>query len=129
MTEERNINTNTDNKQIRNCGIVHMSGGEINGQAKIAGVINEAQQQQTDLAQAAAEIQELLKQLDKSYPTDIRVGKMKLMKQIKNNPSLAPRILSALKAGSVSALEQFLNHPASSFIITALEDWKKTNGS
>lgn len=42
------------------------------------------------------------------------------------DPSLAQRIISALGAGSTSALEQFLNHPAASFVMAALEDWQKT---
>lgn len=47
--------------------------------------------------------------------------------QIESNPNLAARILRALKASSVSAFEQFLNHPAASFVISALEDWERTN--
>jgi hypothetical protein len=37
--------------------------------------------------------------------------------------------LSALKAGGVSAFEQLLNHPAASFVIGALEDWKNSQGT
>lgn len=82
-----------------------------------------------NLAEAAAEIQKLLEQLEKSYPTNTTVGKMAIateaISQIDKNPNLATRILSAIKADGVSAFEQFLNHPASSFIIGALEDWQK----
>ncbi|MEH2447944.1 MAG: hypothetical protein V7K18_19870 [Nostoc sp.] len=46
--------------------------------------------------------------------------------QMESNPTLFARILSALQAGGVSAFEQFLNHPAASFVIGALEDWEKT---
>ena len=49
--------------------------------------------------------------------------------QIDSNPTLTARILSALKVGSVKAFEQFLSHPAASFVIGALEDWQKTKGS
>jgi hypothetical protein len=114
--------------QSGNFGIGHMSGGEIQSGAKVAGVINEAEQR--NLTQAAAEIQQLLEQLEKSYPADTTMGKMKLatemISQIESNPSLAARILSALKAGGVSAFEQFLNHPAASFVIGALADWQET---
>jgi DNA-binding Lrp family transcriptional regulator len=117
--------------QSGNFGIGHMSGGEIQSGAKVAGVINEAQQQ--DLAQAAAEIQKLLEQLEKSYPANTTTGKMQIateaISQIDRNPALTARILSALKAGSVSAFEQFLNHPAASFVISALQDWQETKGS
>ena len=89
--------------------------------------INESQQQ--NLAEAAKDIQELLEQLDETYPSDTTTGKMKIatevITQIDNNPTKAKRILSAIKAGGVAAVEQLLNHPASSFIIGALEDWEK----
>lgn len=87
------------------------------------------QQQKQNLAEAAAEIQELLEQLEKSYPTETTTGKMVLatetIKCIENNPTLSKRILSALKTGGVKAFEKFLNHPAASFVVGALEDWEK----
>ena len=58
------INNNpimTSENIYRNTGIEHMSGGTISSNAKIAGMINEAPPQ--DLAQAAAEIRQLLDQL------------------------------------------------------------------
>jgi hypothetical protein len=117
--------------QSGNLGIGHMSGGTIQSGAKIAGVINEAQQR--NLAEAAAEIQQLLEQLEKSYPTNTTMGKMQIateaISQIDSNPTLAARILSALKVGGISAFEQFLNHPAASFVIGALEDWQETKKS
>ncbi|NEQ37470.1 MAG: hypothetical protein F6K40_14820 [Okeania sp. SIO3I5] len=89
---------------------------------------NEFQQQ--DVAEAAKDIQELLKQLDETYPSDTTAGKMKIatevITQIDNNPTKEQRMLSAMKAGGVTAVEQLINHPASSFIIAALEDWQKS---
>lgn len=90
--------------------------------------------QQQSLAEVAAEIQKLLKQMEQSYPADTTVGKMAIatetIERIDSNPTLTERILSALKTGGISALEQLLNHPAASFVIGALEDWQKikTNG-
>jgi hypothetical protein len=46
--------------------------------------------------------------------------------QIEGNPSLSGRLLSAGKAGGIAAIEQFLNHPLSSFVMAALEDWQNT---
>ncbi len=69
---------------------------------------------------------------EKSYPTETTTGKMALatetIKCIENNPTLNKRIFSALKTGSVKAFEQFLSHPAASFVIGALEDWETTKG-
>ncbi|MGK7919030.1 MAG: pentapeptide repeat-containing protein [Trichodesmium sp.] len=109
-----------------NYGVVG-SQGDIKD-SKIAGTIYESQEQ--NLAQAAKDIQELLEQLDETYPSDTTTGKMKIatevITQIDNNSTKAERIFSAIKAGGVSAVEQLLNHPASSFVIAALEDWQKT---
>ncbi|MEM7726826.1 MAG: hypothetical protein AAF208_10700 [Cyanobacteria bacterium P01_A01_bin.45] len=109
---------------------VGVNKGEIKAD-KVAGTINEAQQK--NLAEAAAEIQELLEQLSKTYDTDTYSGKGQIadeiIKNIENNPGLKARLLSALKTGSVKAFEQFLNHPAASFVIGALEDWEKTKGT
>ncbi|MDF5730764.1 MAG: hypothetical protein PUP92_22780 [Rhizonema sp. PD38] len=89
--------------------------------------------QRQSLAETAAQIQTLLEQLDKSYPTDTTAGKMALTTQaieyIDSNHTLAQRVLSGLKAGGTQALAQFLNHPAASFMIGALDDWQKTRGS
>jgi hypothetical protein len=90
------------------------------------------QEQKQNLADAAAEIQQLLIQLEKSYSTDTTSGKMTVateaIRHIENDPKLVKRILGALKSGGTQALSQFLNHPAASFVIGALEDWQKSKG-
>lgn len=91
---------------------------------------NYALEQKQNLAEAAAEIQAILDQLSQTYPTNTITGKkaiaIRAIEEIENHPSLAERVVSALKAGGVAALEQMLNHPAASFFIGALEDWKGT---
>jgi uncharacterized protein YjbI with pentapeptide repeats len=83
-----------------------------------------------NLVDTAKEIQALLDQLSQTYPTNTPGDKYALAKEaiqhIENNLSLGQRILSAINAGGASALEQFLNHPAASFVIGMLEDWQKT---
>ena len=150
MSDERNISTSGGNYNERIEGDYHQNSGitqNISG-GKMYGGMQAAQgdgnhqtmdtnvvspQQQQTLASAAAEIQALLEQLDKTYPTDTTTGKMELatraIAQIESDPNLTARILSALKIGSVKAFEQFLNHPAASFVIGALEDWEKTKGN
>jgi hypothetical protein len=87
-------------------------------------------EQKQSLEEAATEIQELLELLSKTYPTTTYAEQItvaaKAIEQIENNSSLMDRILSALRAGGVEAFEQFLNHPASSFVIAALKDWQDT---
>ena len=90
-------------------------------------------EQQRTLAQAAQEIQELLEQLDKTYPTGTAAGQMQAaqeaMRQIEGDMALGDRLLSALRAGGTEALKQTLNHPAATFVLALLDDWQKTRGS
>ena len=111
---------------------IYTGGGNYNKHIEgnyIEGNYYAASERQT-LAQAASDIQQLLEQLDKSYSTDTTFGKMAVateaIKCIDNDPNLTVRILSALKTGSVKAFEQFLNHPAASFVVGALEDWQQS---
>ncbi|MGB3655130.1 MAG: CHAT domain-containing protein [Rivularia sp. (in: cyanobacteria)] len=117
MTGERNINIGSGNYNER------IEGDYIQGN-----YYNAPQKQ--NLAEAAVEIQELLKQLDKSYDTSTYSGKVQVasetIKTIENNPELKARIISALKVGGIKAFEQLLSHPAASFVIGALEDWQKS---
>lgn len=100
----------------------------INGNY-IEGNYYEATKRQSPAA-AAAEIQQLLRQLEKSYPTNTDAGREALaneaVERIKSNSTLMRRLFSAGKAGGVSALEAALNHPAASFVINALKDWQET---
>ncbi|NET79730.1 MAG: hypothetical protein F6K60_28640 [Okeania sp. SIO1F9] len=86
--------------------------------------------EQKTLAEAANEIQQLLEQLSQTYPTDTITGQMtvatEVIKEVENNLPLADRILSALRAGGTNALKQTLNHPAATFVLSALEDWQKS---
>jgi hypothetical protein len=127
MTEHRTIKTDTYYEQSGNIGIGHMSGGEIKGNAKIAGVINEAEQQ--NLAEAAAEIQALLEQLSKTYPTttskekSIVVGEA--VDQIENNPILKSKVINALKAGGKEAFKEAINHPLVNILMATIEGWQE----
>jgi hypothetical protein len=120
MTGDRNINTGGGNYNER------IQGNYVQGNYYAAG-------QPQSLAEAAAEIQKLLEQLDKTYPSNTTIGKMAIatetLARIEGDKSMSERVLSVLKAGGVSAFEQLLNHPAASFVIGALEDWKNTKGT
>ena len=100
-------------EQKGNLGIGHMSGGDIKGNAKVAGVINEAVQQ--DLAQAAAEIQQLLDQLSQTYPTKTTSEKMavglKLTEEIENNPTRWQKVINVIKAMGIEAVAEAVDNP------------------
>ena len=55
-------------------GVGHQSIGTVKGNAKVAGIINEAQQQ--NLAEAVAQVQQILRQLSDSYPTNTTTEQM-----------------------------------------------------
>ncbi len=135
LSEVSKYNLSIDKHMTDNRRAINTGGGNYN--ERIDGNYVQgnyyAAAQQKSIVEAASEIQQLLEQLDKSYPIDTTTGKMALateaMSRIESNPSLAERIVSALQAGSIEAIAQLLNHPASSFVIGALEDWKKNKES
>lgn len=120
--KEMNINQNNSSFGVG------VNQGEINTE-KLAGTIVEADKR--NIAEVAAEIQQLLEQLEKSYSTNTTIEKMAVaseaIKLIEGNQGLYQRIISALKAGSTQALAQYLNHPLASFVIAAFEDWQKSS--
>ncbi|MEH2284454.1 MAG: hypothetical protein V7K90_24555 [Nostoc sp.] len=86
--------------------------------------------QEVNLAKAAQEIQDLLAQLDRTYPTKTKEEKQtaiveRIQQQIKRNPTLKNRLWNALKAGSVEALKQALDaiyeNPAVSISVEAIK--------
>lgn len=115
----RIINTNGGNYNER------IEGDYIQGNFYAAG-------QSQGVADTVAEIQQLLETLEKFHSSNTSEGKKAIATEaivrIENNKSLSKRVLSALTEGGISAFAQFLNHPAASFVIAALADWRKTKG-
>lgn len=91
-------------------------------------VYNEAPDK--SLAEAAQEIQALLEQLSQTYPCNTLVEKAQLAtvaaEQAQANPALRQRLLSAIKAGSLGAIDQAVSHPAVTFFFEAVKAWKAT---
>ncbi|WP_293096242.1 hypothetical protein [Moorena sp. SIOASIH] len=81
----------------------HQIGGNIN-------INNYAPEQRQNLADAAAEIQELLQQLQQIYPKATKIEKQSalavtLQQAIKQNPTFKTRLRNALKEGGIEALK------------------------
>ncbi|WP_016952822.1 COR domain-containing protein [Anabaena sp. PCC 7108] len=73
---------------------------------------NYTPEQKQNLAEAAAEIQQLLHQLSKNNQTATNEGITNAIHQeIKRNPTLKSRLIAALKAGGLEALKAIFNHP------------------
>jgi uncharacterized protein YjbI with pentapeptide repeats len=78
---------------------------------QIGGNINNyPPEQRQNLADAAAEIQQLLQQLEQSYPNATEIEKQSalavtLQQEIKQNPTFKARLKNALKEGGIEALK------------------------
>lgn len=81
------------------------------------------------LAQTAAEIQALLKQLEKTYPTDSTANQMvvaaKAVEQIEGNSTLKQKAINAVKEGGIAAFEKAIDNPAGAFIAGAVKGWQE----
>ena len=80
--------------------------GNVEGDFK-----NYPPEQRQNLAEAAAEIQQLLNQLAQTNPTTDVVTEA-IHQKIKTDPTFKARLLAALKAGGLEALKAIFNHPA-----------------
>ncbi|MFB2771047.1 pentapeptide repeat-containing protein [Pelatocladus sp. BLCC-F211] len=105
---------------------VGVNKGEINTE-KLAGTINEANEQ--NFVEAAAEIQQLLKQLEETNPTTTETEKMivvaKAADEIKNNPTLKARVIGALKSGGKEAFKEAVDNPLINVLIAIIEGWQE----
>ncbi len=101
------------------------------GQYAEGDIINHlsGEQRQT-LAEAAAEIQELLEQFDKTYNVDTPEGKAAAttaaLEKIKGDGKLKDRLFSAGQAAAIKAIEKGVDHWAVAPLVEAFKDWQKT---
>jgi predicted transcriptional regulator len=83
---------------------------------------NYTPEQKQNLAQAAAEIQQLLNQLAQTNPTTEEVTQA-VHQKIKQDPTLKARLLGALEAGLLEALKTTVNHPLFSIPAETIKGW------
>jgi len=130
QSQEQPVANTTNNNQGANIGNF---ANEVKDQARQQANQYVHNPEKQSLVEAAKEIQTLIDQLAQRYPTTTMPEKVgfasAIVQQIDTNPSLSDRILSASKVGGTAALGQFLNHPVSSFVIAAIEDWQSTKRS
>jgi hypothetical protein len=81
-----------------------------------------------DLAEAAAEIQRLLGQLSKTYPSENPAEQLNLTAKavatIESNPTIKSRIVKGIQAGGAEAIKELINHPAINILMATLEGMK-----
>lgn len=97
-------------------------------QKSIQHIRNYAPEQKPTLAEAAAEIQQLLEQLSKTYPTTTTAEKMAVVaeaaEQIEKNPTLKARVINAIKLGGTEAFKETINHPLLNILMATIEGWQ-----
>ncbi len=90
---------------------------------------NYSQPQQT-LAEAAAEIQKLLKQLEQTNPANTTTQQMvvaaEAIKRIEGDPTWKQRVINAAREGGLAAFEKALDNPVGAFITSAIKGWLET---
>lgn len=91
----------------------------------VQGSFNSYSQERNSLVEAAAEIQQLLDQLSKTYPTTTVAEKasvaVKAMAEIEKKPDTKDKIIKALKAGGTAALIELTNNPVVKILTPMLE--------
>ncbi|WP_179075728.1 hypothetical protein [Nostoc sp. C057] len=109
------------------------AGGLVNADTVTAdqiggNITNYNPEQKQNLAQAAADIQQLLNQLGQTYPTNTPLEKQiavtEALKQIDSNPTLKARVIGALKSGGTEALKELVDHPLVNILLATLEGWQ-----
>ena len=89
---------------------------------------NEAPQK--NIAEVAAEIQQLLEQLSQTYPTATTTDKLavvtKATEKIEKNPILKAKVVNALKAGGTEAFKEIIDHPLINILLATIEGWKES---
>ena len=78
--------------------------------------------QNPSLAEAAAEIQKLLKQLEQTNPSATEAKKVAYLND-KTAPSFKDRMVSALQAGGETAIEEILDIPYVNVVKDAVKGW------
>ena len=107
-------------KQAGNFG-VGVNQGEIQGNAKVAGILNEAEQQ--NLTEIITEVQAIIAPLTQTYPNNPTTQGIKAIEAIEKNPNLKQKLIEAAKKGGLEAFKKSLDNPVGAFIGGAIEGW------
>lgn len=123
-TAESNSMSETFNNDLREAKVVNFANKVQDNARQQANQYNYAPEQKQTLAEAAAEIQQLLEQLEKTNPTATQVDKQAFV-----TAAMAPehrsRIVRALEAGGEKALSEFLKNPYINVAVAIIKEWQK----
>jgi hypothetical protein len=105
---------------------IHMGSGNYNERIEgnyVQGNYYAPEQKQT-LAEAATEIQRLLKQLEETNPT-ATIEQQQAFVDVAVSPTLKAKFVSALQAGWKEAVKEFLDNPYVNVGVAILEGWQE----
>ncbi|MEC4814754.1 MAG: effector-associated domain EAD1-containing protein [Scytonema sp. PMC 1069.18] len=82
-----------------------------------------------NFTEAAAQIQQLLKQLQQTNPSITETEKIivaaKAAEEINNNPTLKARVIGALKSGGKEAFKEAVDNPIVNVLVAIIEGWQE----
>lgn len=110
---------------VDNEGIQNNVAGVVKGN-QVGTQHNYASEQKQTLAEAAAEIQQLLKQIEKSNPT-ATVEQQQVFVDAAVSPTLKARFVSALQAGWKESIKELLDNPYVNVGVAILEGWQEAD--
>ncbi|MBD1903477.1 pentapeptide repeat-containing protein [Trichocoleus sp. DQ-A3] len=98
--------------------------------ARVQSILNNyAPEQRQSLLDAAAEIQQLLQQLEQSYPTNTPLERQAVVteaiRHIESNPTLKARVIGALKKAGTEGIKELVDHPLINIFLAAVEGWQE----
>lgn len=126
----QNMKNKTSSFDLRNA---QLAGGLVDAETvnahQIGGKItNYTQKQEQNIAQAAAQIQQLIQQLEQTNPTTTTSERMtvvaKAVDEIEKSPNLKALVIGALKSGSKEALKEAVDHPLVNILMASIEGWQ-----
>ncbi|NJM73316.1 MAG: hypothetical protein HC862_26095 [Scytonema sp. RU_4_4] len=117
----------TFNNNLQGANIANFANKNQDNVRQQANQYNYVKQKQ-NIAEAAAEIQGLLKQLETTYPTVTEIDKLTVVAQaaeeIKKNPTMKSRVINALKAGGTEAFKEAVDHPLANVLVAMIQGWQ-----
>ncbi len=95
--------------------------GEIKDNAKVAGILNEAEQQ--NLTEIITEVQAIITPLAQTYPNNRTTQGIKAIEAIEKNPNLKQKMINAAQKGGTEFLKKSFDNPIGALIGGFIEGW------
>ncbi len=121
---ENQSNSETFNNNLHGANIANFANQVSDNARQQANQHIHSSEQKKTLAEAAAEIQQLLEQLEKTNPIATEAEKVAYVND-ETTRSFKRRVVGALQAGSEAAIEEFLGNPYVNVGKAIVKGWMK----